>query len=878
MAQNFTNGGEPEGNESVYGQKDYDPNDPKRDKWFRNYTSFGGYEGGANDYANRAQQMGSGAQQRGAYQSDFTQSDESRGYGMGALGLLQAQAEGRAPSAAEVLARRNQEAAIQATNSSARGIKGGAGARVAAMRGAQQVGAQQLAQGNQQAEQLRAQEQARATGQLIQGSIGMRGGDLDAQRIQQQNELTQRQLNDQQQRFFEQQGFNAQANQLNANLHQNDTANQAWQGGRADTRASDQQDWDRTKDILGIASSAGQGAAGAVGSITSDPRAKEDITPVAGAAPPTFDVLAPGGGMNVLGSLEAHSKYGTRFINNPGATGMTSDVGSKLIMSPREAKYDVHAMGGGADERALQEGYIGDAPGGEERALQEEYVGQNTPSNGPRAYAPRRNAGINPQASESTPPGGYGPSQSLTAQPRDLDEAMRDAVGRTPEAGGEYPHLDTMTPQETRAGYAKRRAGKPGYMFGPAPEADASVPGVTDYHRTEQAPGTDDWERYGKGAKKSDEIDWNKGGAVKGAKSDGGFLGALAKGFGGIAESSGSGMRSDERAKADAWDEGHRAAIDNIRKLAGRSPDDLRKIEGEMPDAVEALKLARATSAPPPSKAPAVKASAKNAAAAAESAGEKYDPDRKPFVIGVPPAAPDLGAAAFGPPPPDPRSAMRSDRSTKLTAEDIEQMSPQERADNRDAIRRVRGRAKRVTGDIIGQEAGKEEETESPARAFLSRLTSDERAKVVEKSQEPMANALRAMEPSAYRYKPQYTPPDQKEGEINVGPMANDMARDPVARVAIERGPDGLLMIDRDKALKLTMGGLSSLQNQLDDVRRFIDEKTGRRASGNPNSKPYVDPDGWDMPSPDPEDEWRVHDDDDVLVRGGSKSKRSRVA
>ncbi len=98
-------------------------------------------------------------------------------------------------------------------------------------------------------------------------------------------------------------------------------------------------------------------------------------------------------------------------------------------------------------------------------------------------------------------------------------------------------------------------------------------------------------------------------------------------------------------------------------------------------------------------------------------------------------------------------------------------------------------------------------------------MRSDERAKS-DKSSASMAAANRAMVPSAYAYKPQYLPPEQKPGEVNVGPMAQNMARDPVAGTAIVKGPDGMLAIDKDKGLKLVMGGLSSLQREVDAIKK----------------------------------------------------------
>jgi hypothetical protein len=83
----------------------------------------------------------------------------------------------------------------------------------------------------------------------------------------------------------------------------------------------------------------------------------------------------------------------------------------------------------------------------------------------------------------------------------------------------------------------------------------------------------------------------------------------------------------------------------------------------------------------------------------------------------------------------------------------------------------------------------------------------------------PMRDANLSMAPSSYEYKPQYTPPDQRPGEKNVGPMANKMDADPIARTAIVRDPNtGLLAIDKTKGLKLVMGGLADLQRQVDQL------------------------------------------------------------
>lgn len=93
-------------------------------------------------------------------------------------------------------------------------------------------------------------------------------------------------------------------------------------------------------------------------------------------------------------------------------------------------------------------------------------------------------------------------------------------------------------------------------------------------------------------------------------------------------------------------------------------------------------------------------------------------------------------------------------------------------------------------------------------------MTSDRTAKVV-RGTAPMTRAALSLASSVYRYKPQFTPPDQHRGEVNVGPMAQNMARDPVARTAIERDPrTGKLAINQEKGLKITMGSVASLAKQ----------------------------------------------------------------
>ncbi len=112
----------------------------------------------------------------------------------------------------------------------------------------------------------------------------------------------------------------------------------------------------------------------------------------------------------------------------------------------------------------------------------------------------------------------------------------------------------------------------------------------------------------------------------------------------------------------------------------------------------------------------------------------------------------------------------------------------------------------------------------APARRRET-TTSDERAKNVDKG--PLANAARSMAGSEYEYKGPFTPPDQEQGEKNVGPMANNMAKDPVAGTIVKRDPSinlpgGGLVLDQGKMVKTLGAIVADLQKQQDEDRNTI--------------------------------------------------------
>ncbi|MCW5835536.1 MAG: hypothetical protein KIS78_24255 [Labilithrix sp.] len=94
------------------------------------------------------------------------------------------------------------------------------------------------------------------------------------------------------------------------------------------------------------------------------------------------------------------------------------------------------------------------------------------------------------------------------------------------------------------------------------------------------------------------------------------------------------------------------------------------------------------------------------------------------------------------------------------------------------------------------------------------------------KDREAIADANRSMAGAPYMYKPGLTPPSQKPGEPNYGPMAQSMEQSPIAATAVKQDPTtGLKVIDRDKALKVTMAGNAANQMQIDELRAELERK-----------------------------------------------------
>jgi hypothetical protein len=163
----------------------------------------------------RARRMGAEGQQRGAVQLNQEKADYSRDLQMGALDLLQMQANGSAPSSAQILSQRANEGAVAQAGHAMTGAKG-LGSRIAAFNGAAPAAAGQAMQANAQNAQMRAGEISRGQGSFATGANQVQGQDIAAATTNAQLEAQQRALNESRQQAFEGQAWGVRHTQQQA--------------------------------------------------------------------------------------------------------------------------------------------------------------------------------------------------------------------------------------------------------------------------------------------------------------------------------------------------------------------------------------------------------------------------------------------------------------------------------------------------------------------------------------------------------------------------------------------------------------------------------------------------------------------------------------
>lgn len=326
-----------------------------------NAFQYGGQEGGAEHAAQGYGLMGRQAQGRGGVGINAVQADYSRGGMNQAAGLMMARAQGTTPSIAGMQAQQDMQRAVAAQASAAAGARGPAALALAQQNAAANTSNAQSAISGQ-AQIATAQERLAAEQAAFGAYGGMRG--MDEQRAMANAQLadSQRARNDAFQMGMTQNEIGVRNAQLQAQMagqglmagSQQGAAGINAQVGAGNAKMNAQLlggTIGLAEDGLGALKNAGQ---------TSDARAKMGAQPIggglmlsdvtskvglaqlggpnqlAGGAAPSFDAIS-GGGMDVGGSLRAHSNFATQYQRDPSGGMMVSDDRAKVRDAEREA-------------------------------------------------------------------------------------------------------------------------------------------------------------------------------------------------------------------------------------------------------------------------------------------------------------------------------------------------------------------------------------------------------------------------------------------------------------------------------------------------------------------------------------------------------------
>ncbi len=743
-------------------------------------TEVAGTSGAAQDEA-RYRSMGQKPMYDTGPQIDQSQSNESRGLSMGALGLLGARAGG-ALTPAQQLANEQTAGAVNGAYSGAASVKGGAMARAAAGRGAASQAGRLQAQGDQDTAALAAREQADAAGQYFGAASGQRGQDLGLATSQAGFNAGQRAANDQREGFYEGQSQNTQNSELSHQLGRTasdaNAANQAQQNANAERKQDAAQTQSNISTVLGGL----QGGAKAYGMASgpgdakpptdpnetgSDERTKTDVKPVSSRIKArTSDAImgdynrafglpdAPAPGMKQRGedNLAAQRSATEAQLAEGSSVGRTAPAGKRPISDAEASRLrkQAEAMQANTEEQRRAAGLSTvNTPGNESAARGEAETAK---------ARVRDRSRMDPE----NPYDDHGRSVYQRSNDKDtmvntdaLHRGIEQAIARD-NPTGDIDRRDPYAPQSmfgarmgepANLGYADSRKGKPGYMFGGAPTAAYGSLREDDG----MAPGTSD-ALFGEGRRltgRDRDIAMSDPRAKREAFKDGmnhANEAADTGKFGKVPDymlPDATGPVHNDSVRHQPGSGGERVKLSGSYDRANPEPQRAANRESEevlrRADEAKTLPLGIGMSA--------------GAALAEHNEGDVQAQRRPP--VQLPPAAPAGAPPVFGSSyMPQLRAMTMSDKDTKT--------------------------------------AGKET---------------------------PMANSNRSMAPHEYEYKEEFTPAEQAKGEKNVGPMANAMKADPVASTAIVTDPkSGLLAIDKTKGLKLVMGGLADLQRQVDEM------------------------------------------------------------
>jgi hypothetical protein len=827
---------------------------------------YGGYAGGAADeranLAYRQQQ----AENRTGPQIDQTAQNQTRGIQMGSLASLQDAAAGKGPSAAETLGQQMSDRALNSQVAAAGTVRGGPGAQAAAYRSASQNAMTQRADMNQGIQAQRANEIANARGQLAQASTAARGQDIglatDQARINQQ----QTALNDQRAEQYENLQNRVAEDQLQAGLTQQQIGAQSQNNANQLNVNTQQHNADRDFDLFKAATGAAGGVVQGALSVFSDPQSK---MPVMGSLASlglggTTDVGDSGG---MTGSSVNAASTGLGSATMPGSVGGTGFTGGAVkahgmaVMpsDPREKTSLLHRgyVSGDAEKdvaaRRKRGGYANlnaDPRSGDSSALTKAIEddtrdaspydrseeGARGVAGAPRGYAASRAGkpgsmfGESPEADASIP----GLSKDESGAPGTNDWKRYGESAKT-DGDPDWKRGGATRPTEKgQSGWAKILGGGLGGLRDWATPRPAQV-AERDTITSDPAAKEEAFQagvRTGAVAASKQVADDAKSSRNENAAAALKYLplGLASAPIGAIDAGLGATAGLDALETARARDDAERA------RIGARQP---RKAETS---GAKALEITSARLPAGESRPFVIEAEEKTAPRTAETTspraldilhGRDADSMARAFLT------PDQTLSRMSAPPARKRDTSTSSEDAKDPVPfDYEANKEPSRLRDPQTFRRdtpaKQAQVRKAYLDNVGKQA---DDLMASMQASLKQgpAVADRDSKQFgDMSDQAMAGAMRSMEASPYAYKPGLRPPGQAPGEVNVGPMADRMAHDPVARTAIVRDPEtGLLAIDKDKGLKVVMGSLASLQDQVDrledDVPRAVRAKKARR-------------------------------------------------
>lgn len=752
-------------------------------------------------------------------QIDQSVSGESRGLSMGALGLLRNTAEGTGPSAAQQLQTKQGQDAANAQFGIAASVRGGAAARAAAARNAASnastIGQQTLAANRA----LRAGEMANARGDLLDASGKQRGLDLGAATEQAKLEAGQRGLNDNHEAFYEGLAQDTQQANLNHQLGRSEADSAAAQAALNNNVARDEASRAATMNAVrtglgGVTggvqamqrvngeeekSSNGGGSGWDDPDTTSSEKAKDNIEPVTSRS-----VKSRVKGRSLVDDVKA-----AQLMNQANTMISSQEAGKAAPAAVAGAKgYEAPSvvMTPGAESAARGEAEIAEPvrPGQRIKKRTQDEVINDEWYDGSRPHDER-------------PIATWGTGEKAGGS-NELHEAMRQAVER--DAGPPDKPLTPVNPYpehrslfgDAPPGYAAFRADQQGGMFGnPHGRKTGGAPGTEDFYAAHIGDPHDNYSRAIMGLPK--ESKFGKPDKVDVTMSDANAKRqAFLDGVNHAQKMQDTGVNPPDPDYMGGPRTPHVPQDAGVRQLSIHDPHTAPKKASDAAKEQEYVTRAH----PLPDNTDGAGNQAVIQGAAVDTTPRGKATPKQIAAIRMKERADALAAAAMG--APDNGAITYSDENTKFgvkmpSAQDPVFLKPE------DAVRYSNDRDAKARADAKKHDSDQEQARES--KRWAGTTFSDERAKSEDRFGGPMAQANRSMEPKVYEYKPGFAEAEgQKVGDKNVGPIAQKMEADPVASTVIVHDPEtGMMGIDKSKGLKLVMGGLASVQKEVDELK-----------------------------------------------------------